>query len=85
MERTVSAPAVIPEIAPFVSPNGKYITSRQEWREDMKSSGAIPWEQGLDKDIARNKESQLEKAFEPIAAGVDEAVSAMVQSGKLET
>ena len=81
----VVAPSVIPEISPFLSPNGKYITSRAEWREDMKSSGAIPWESGMDKDIARNKESQLEKAFEPISAGVDEAVSAMVQTGKLET
>ena len=85
MAREIVAPMIAPDIEPFLAPSGNWITSREQHREDLKKSKAIAWEPGIDKDIARNKESELEKAFAPIAAGVDEAVSAMVQTGKLET
>ena len=84
--RVISAPSLIPEIVPFVSPNSdKLIDSRAKWREDLKRSGAIPWEPGLNEQISRNREYAKEKAFKPIADAVDNAVAAAVASGKLET
>lgn len=84
--RIISAPSFIPEITPFVSPNSeKLINSRAQWREDLKRSGAIPWEPGINAQIARNREDAKEKAFKPIADAVDNAVAAAVASGKLET
>jgi len=83
--REIVAPMVIAEIQPVVSPNGKYITSRREWRNDLEKSNAIPDEKGLEKDIARNKERSIDSAFEPIAAGIDNTVTAMVAAGSLET
>ena len=86
VERIISAPQVIPEIAPFTSPNSdKLISSRAQWREDLKRSGAIAWEPGLYDDIARNREHEKEKAFKPIADAVDKAVAEAVACGKLET
>lgn len=83
--REIVAPMIAPDWAPFMSPNGAYITSRAEWRKDLEKSNAIPYEKGIEKDIARTKESVLEAAFQPIAAAVDNHVSAMVAAGKLET
>lgn len=83
--REIVAPMVVPDIQPFVSPNGTYITSRREWKEDLLRANAIPYEKGLEKDIARNKETVLDAAFSPIAAGVDNVVTAMVANGSLET
>jgi predicted nucleic acid-binding Zn ribbon protein len=83
--REIVAPMVIAEIQPFMSPNGTYITSRREWRNDLEKSNAIPYEAGLEKDIAQNKERSIESAFEPIAAGIDKTVTAMVAAGSLET
>lgn len=84
--RIISAPTVIAEITPFTSPNSeKLIDSRAKWREDLKRSGAIAWEPGIDQQISRNREYEKEKAFKPIADAVDNAVAAAVASGKLET
>lgn len=84
MERIISAPFLAPDISPFVSPNGDYISSRAEWKEDLKKHGAIPWEAGIRDDIARNRTAAQERAFEPIAAAVDAHVAALHTAGKLE-
>lgn len=85
-QRIISATMIQPDIAPYLSPNGKYyVNSRRERVEDLKRSNAIGWEPGLDKDIARNRLHQQEKAFAPVAKAVDETVAAMVAAGKLET
>ncbi len=85
--RILAAPMLAPDLsAPFQDPNtGQAITSRREWKEALARSGAIPWEAGLDKDIARNRERSYEEAFAPSAKGVDEAGSAAVAAGNLET
>lgn len=83
--RVLVAPTIIPEIQPFVSPNGAYITSRSEWREDLKKNNAIPLEPGLKEDIAKNLVAEKERAFAPIAQAVDNTVAALVSAGKLET
>ena len=73
-------------IEPFVSPGtGEVIVSKTAYKEDLKRSGAIPWEPGLKEEIARNKLHEQEKAFAPIAAKVDEYVASAVVAGKLET
>jgi putative FmdB family regulatory protein len=83
--RVISLPMIAPDIAPFVSPNGKLINSRAEYKEDLRRSKAIAWEPGLDKDIAQNKIREQERAFEPIAKAVDAIVTEMNVCGKLET
>ena len=85
MSRVISAPSVIPDISPFISPNGKVVNSRSEWKEDLKRSHAIAWEPGIERDISRNKQSQIDAAFRPIEAAIDSTVSSMVAAGKLET
>lgn len=86
VERLIQAPAVVPDIPHYVSPaTGRLITSRAERREDLKASGSIAWEPGIEKDIARNRVHQQEKAFEPISRAVDEIVAGMNAAGKLET
>lgn len=83
--RVLVAPMIIPEIQPFISPNGEYITSRTEWREDLKKNNAIPLEPGLKEEIAKNLIAEKERAFAPIAQAVDNTVAALVSAGKLET
>lgn len=73
-------------IEPFISPGtGKLVDSKTFYKEDLKRSGAIPWEPGIKEEIARNKLYEQEKAFAPIAAKVDEYVASAVVAGKLET
>lgn len=84
--RIISLPMISPDIQPYVSPNGNYlVNSRAERQRDLQKSGAIAWEPGIDKDIAKNKAYQQEKAFEPIAKAVDQIVTEMNVCGKLET
>lgn len=78
-------PMLLPEIQPYVSPNGKYITSRAERREDLKQSNALPWEPGIEKQILEKREALKEKEFQPIAQGVDQIVREMHTCGKLES
>jgi hypothetical protein len=85
IERILSAPMVITEIAPYQSPGtNKWITSRAEQREDLKRSGARLYEPGMKEDIARNKEAVAERAFAPLAAAIDQTVTNLVNTGKLE-
>ena len=84
--RVISPTRILTEIAPYESPKtGKWITSRSEQREDLRLSGSILSEPGLEKDIARNKEYAREKAFEPVSRAIDATTAAMVAAGKLET
>lgn len=83
--RKISLPMISPDIEPYKSPNGNYlVNSRSQRQKDLQRSGAIGWEPGLDKDIARNLEHEKEKAFEPIAKAVDQIVTEMNVAGKLE-
>jgi hypothetical protein len=50
----------------------------------MTKGGYITWEPGLDKDIARNKIEQQEKALKPIHDTVDQLVTSLNTAGKLE-
>ena len=84
VERRISAPMVIAEFQAYRSPNtGKIIESRDAQREDLRRSGAILYESGVEKDVARNKIDAQEKAFAPIAAAVDNTVRELVNAGKV--
>ena len=86
MERVLCAPAIQAGFISYVSPGtGKLIESRNQQREDLKASNSIINEPGLKTDIARYREETAEKAFSPIAAGVDAAVTALVNSGQIES
>lgn len=84
--RQICAPAVIGDISPYVSPGtGKLIDSRAKQAEDLRVSNSFIKEPGVEKDIARNREYVAEKAFAPIAKGVDAAVRNLVNAGKIES
>jgi hypothetical protein len=61
------------------------VNSRAQRKEDLKRCGAIEWEPGIDKEIARRKEAVKEEAFKPIEAAVDRIVTEMAVCGKLES
>lgn len=85
MARVISAPYIAADITPYVSPaTGKVINSRAQMRYDLESSGNIMNEPGLKQDIARHKLDVEEKTFAPVAAGIDQAVTQLVNAGKLE-
>jgi putative FmdB family regulatory protein len=86
MQRRVSAPAIQAGFTEYISPaTGKLISSPGAQREDLQRSGCILHEPGLDRDVQRwGKESQ-EKAFAPISKGVDSVVTALVNSGQIES
>ncbi len=84
--RIIVAPYIRPDITPYQSPNGDYmVNSRAQRKEDLKRCGAIEWEPGIDKEIARRKEAVKEEAFKPIEAAVDKIVTEMAVCGKLES
>jgi hypothetical protein len=83
--RMIVAPALKPDIEPYQSPNGNHwIYSRAQQKEDLRKSNAFLYEPGVEKDIARNRESVQEKAFAPVANAVDNIIRDMAVSGKLE-
>jgi len=83
--RVLDSPMVMPELNPYHSPtDGRLISSREERRKDLQRSKAIAWEPGIEKDIARRKEDQINDSFKPIAAAVDTIVRDLNTSGKLE-
>jgi len=59
------------------------VNSRAEWKKDLQRSKAIAWEPGIDKDIARNKEREIEAGFAPIEKAIDRIVTEMNVCGKL--
>lgn len=85
--RALGAPAVIgTSFSPYRSPaSGKVIESRQAQSEDLKRTGMILSEPGLDRDVKRWGEERKEKSFQPIAAGVDAVVSQLVNSQIIES
>lgn len=86
VERLVSAPAVQAGFSEYISPaTGKVISSRNAAREDLARSGCLLNEPGLDRDIQRWGQESREKAFAPISKGVDSVVSALVNSGQIES
>jgi putative FmdB family regulatory protein len=86
LARIIVAPYIRPDITPYQSPNGDYmVNSRSQRKEDLKRSGAIAWEPGIDKDIARRKEEVKEESFKPIAEAVDNIVTEMAVCGRLES
>lgn len=86
LDRVLSAPMVIGEFHPYVSPaTGAYIDSRTKRADDLRKSGSFLLEPGVKEDIARNRMAREERDFLPIANAVDETVRSMVNSGKLES
>ena len=84
--RIMCAPSVITDLQPYVSPaSGKLINSRSAQAEDLKRTNSILNEPGLTTDVRRWGEEKKEKAFSPIAAGIDQAVSALVATQKIES
>jgi putative FmdB family regulatory protein len=85
-QRMVSAPAVQAGFSEYISPaTGKLISSPGAQREDLRRSNCILHEPGLDRDVKRWGQESKEKAFAPISKGVDSVVTALVNSGKLES
>jgi putative FmdB family regulatory protein len=85
-ERLLTAPMIAADcFNEYESPGtGKRISSPGARNDDLKRSGAIMWEPGIDKDISRQKESVLESSFAPIAAGVDAIVTNLVNNQTLK-
>lgn len=85
--RVLSAPMIAADcFNTYISPGtGKLISSPGARNEDLKRSGAILAEPGIEKDVARNKERRLEESFAPIASGVDNVVSQLVAQQKLSS
>lgn len=84
VERIVTAPmvAIFPK---YESPvDGRPITSRGERAEDLRRAGAYEWEPGIDKDIARKKQYNLESSNAEIGKAVDDVVRELNNCGKLE-
>jgi len=85
-ERVISAPMVIGEFEAYQSPaTGKWIDSKTKRQEDLKASGSYIYERGVEEDVKRRRAEVQEKAFAPIAAGVDEAVRNLVNTRKIES
>ncbi len=85
-KRLICAPAVHTDISPYVSPaSGKVINSRSAQAEDLKRTNSILNEPGLKQDISRWKSYNEEKAFAPVAAGVEEAVKKLVATNQIES
>lgn len=86
VQRLISAPAVHASFTPYRSPaTGKMIESPSAQREDLRRSGCILNEPGLDRDVKRWGAEAQERAFAPISKGVDSVVSALVNSGQIES
>lgn len=85
-DRLLSAPAIVTEFSPYVSPaTGAYIDSRAKRADDLRRAGSFLYEPGVEKDVERNRVAREERDFRPIADAVDESVRALVSSGKIES
>lgn len=86
VERVLSAPAIVTEFQPYVSPaTGAYIDSRAKRSNDLRQSGSFLYEPGVEKDVERNRIAREERDFRPISDAVDETVRTLVSSGKMES
>jgi hypothetical protein len=86
-ERVLTAAMIAADcFTEYVSPGtGRIISSPSARADDLKRSGAILAEPGIEKDVARNKAENIEKSFSPVAAGIDSIVTQLVNTGKLES
>lgn len=84
VERVITAPMV--SIFPgYESPvDGRPITSRRERDNDLRQAKAYEWEPGIEKDIARKKQYNLESSNAEIGKAVDDVVRDLNNCGKLE-
>lgn len=86
LSRIIEAPTVRGDLEPYVSPaSGKLINSYSARRDDMKRGGYIDFEPGLYQHAERKRKENLEKAIQPALNAVDDLVTAMNVTGKLET
>jgi putative FmdB family regulatory protein len=85
VQRVISAPAVRGDIESYISPaTGRVVSGRKERREDLRSSNHIEWEPGIEKDVARNRQHQIEKSYKELDQTVDSVVAALNTTGKLD-
>jgi len=83
--RIIEAPFVRGEIEPYFSDStGRMVNSRAQRREDLKAARAYEWEPGIERDVARKKQYNLDASNAEIGKAVDEVVRDMNMSGKLE-
>lgn len=82
--RVIEAPmvALFPR---YDSPlDGRPITSRRERAADLQRAKAYEWEPGIEKDIARKKQYNIEASNAEIGKAVDSIVRDLNNCGKLE-
>jgi hypothetical protein len=73
------------EFEPYVSPaTGKLVSSWTQRKEEMTRAGYVTYEPGMKEDIARNKAAAEAKTMAKIEKSVDELVTSLNTSGKLE-
>lgn len=86
MVRTIVAPVVVTDIPAYISPaTGRVINSRTSMRDDLERSGHIMNEPGLKQDVARWKTEKDAALFKPVEKAIDAQVTALVNSGKIES
>ena len=84
--RRILAPAIQAGFTPYRSPaTGKIIESPNAQREDLRRSGCILNEPGLDRDVKRWGTETQDRAFAPISKGVDSVITQLVNSGQIES
>jgi hypothetical protein len=84
MTRVLDAPAVRPEITPYLSPvTGLPISSRAQRTEDLKRSGSIEWDPGMRADCERRQADELETTYRTVDASIDKTVAEMHASNLL--
>jgi NAD-dependent SIR2 family protein deacetylase len=64
--------------------DGRRIASESQRADDLLRAGAYGWEPGMDKDIARRKQENIEASNNEIGAVVDDIVRDLNVCGKLE-
>lgn len=85
MRREISAPALLPDIASYISPaSGKRIDSRAQRREDMLREGCIPNEPGLKEHIAQRAAYEQDIAYNQTVKTIDETVTALQAAGHIQ-
>ena len=85
-ERILTPTFLAPDIEPYISPaSGKLINSRTDRRDDLKAGGYIEWEPGIKEQVAKNRERNQKQIDAEISNQVDELVTHMNVTGKLET
>lgn len=83
--RQITPTFIRTDIESYVSPtSGKLISSRAQRKEDLLQTNHFEWEPGVDKDISRRRQEKIEESLLPIDHAVDQIVTAMSTSGKLD-